>query len=298
MLAFLPKPLRAVISSSLFVLNSIWACLVIYPLAILRLLIPIEVVQVSLGRLMFFVAETWISINSLNMQWTQKIEWDIQIPKDLKKDKSYLVFSNHQSWMDIVILQKAFNRKIPFFRFFLKQELIYVPLLGLAWWALDFPFMKRYSKEYLEKYPEKRGKDMETTRRACTKFKGRPVSIINFLEGTRFTEAKKLYQKSPYNYLLRPKAGGVAFVLSAMGEQFDSILDVTIDYPKGVKSLGQTFAGQLDKVQVRAQLRPIDKELLGGDYMEDPRFREKMQSWVSQVWEEKDQALVDLKAQG
>ncbi len=55
----------------------------------------------------------------------------------------YLVSSNHQSWVDILVLQRIFHGRIPFLKFFLKQELIWVPVIGLAWWALDFPFMKR-----------------------------------------------------------------------------------------------------------------------------------------------------------
>lgn len=290
-MSFLLKSFRTFLSSSLFVLNCLWACLLIYPLALLRLLVPFKAMQNQIVKAMICIAETWVGLNSLNMAVTQSIDWDIQIPENLSRKKSYLIFSNHQSWMDIVILQKAFNKKVPFFRFFLKHELIYVPLLGIAWWALDFPFMKRYSKSYLEKFPEKRGKDLETTRKACEKFKGRPVAVINFLEGTRFTKEKHDRQKSPFENLLRPKAGGVAFVLSAMGEQFESIIDVTIVYPHGVKSLGESFAGQLKKVIVRAKEIPIPQHLLQGDYLGDQNFRSQMQSWVSEVWQQKDKEL-------
>jgi len=34
--------------------------------------------------------------------------------------------------------------------FFIKKELMWVPFLNLAWWSLDFPFLERYSKEYLD----------------------------------------------------------------------------------------------------------------------------------------------------
>src|SRR6185436_13395597 len=106
-------------------------------------------------------------------------------------------------------------------------------LLGLAWWALDFPFMKRYTKQQLAKRPELAGRDIEATRRACAKFMHIPVSIMNFVEGTRFTRAKHDSQESPFQFLLKPKAGGVAFVLDAMGRALQSILDVTIVYPNG-----------------------------------------------------------------
>ncbi|MCE6984794.1 acyltransferase, partial [Pseudomonas frederiksbergensis] len=63
------------------------------------------------------------------------------------------------------------------------------------------------------------------------KFRGKPTAIFNFAEGTRFTQAKHRQQQSPFKHLLKPKAGGVAFVLAALGEQLDALLDVTIVYP-------------------------------------------------------------------
>ena len=115
--------------------------------------------------------------------------------------------------------RKSLTAAVPFLKFFLKKELIWVPILGIAWWALDFPFMKRYSAAVLKKRPHLRGKDIEITRQACKKFKSLPVSIMNFVEGTRFTREKHDKQKSPFTHLLKPKAGGIGFVLSTMGEQ-------------------------------------------------------------------------------
>ena len=128
----------------------------------------------------------------------------------LLRDGWYLVIANHQTWVDIVILQAVFNRRIPFLKFFIKQELIWFPLLGIAWWAMDMPFMKRFSPSYLAKNPHMKGKDRETTRRACEKFRDTPTSVLNFIEGTRFSENKRVDRKSPYNHLLQPRAGGLA----------------------------------------------------------------------------------------
>ncbi len=291
MLSFLPVPIRFILSSGMFALNTAFWCLLIYPFAFLRLILPFKFVRNFTAEVMIWIAETWVSINNLNLDVFQNVNWDIELPADISHEKSYLVISNHNSWMDIVIVQKVLNRKIPFLRFFLKKELIYVPLLGLAWWALDFPFMKRYSQDYLKKNPHKKGADMITTRKACEKFKGHPVSVINFLEGTRFSPAKQQKQGSPFKHLLKPKAGGLAFVIGAMGEQFDSILDVTIVYPKGVKSLGQSFAGQLTDVVCRIQKRSIPAEILAGNYLEDLVFKEKTQNWITGMWSEKDQLI-------
>jgi 1-acyl-sn-glycerol-3-phosphate acyltransferase len=161
----------------------------------------------------------------------------------LRDDGHYLVLANHQSWVDIVVLQTVLNRRIPFLRFFLKSELIWVPFLGLAWWALDFPFMKRYSRRTLARNPELAGKDIEATRRACEKFKGMPVSVMNFVEGTRFTAAKHGRQSPPYRHLLKPKAGGVAFVMDAMGSALHSVVDATIAYPAGIPTMLDLLSG-------------------------------------------------------
>ncbi len=187
---------------------------------------------------------------------------------------------------------------MPFFKFFLKKELIWVPLLGLAWWGLDYPFMKRYSKAFLAKHPELKGKDLEITKAACELFKRQPVTVVNYLEGTRFSEAKRLEQQSPYKHLLKPKAGGVAFVLAALGEQLDALLDVTIVYP-GDQAPGfwALLNGSISRVIIDIRVHELDPALWAGDYENDPVFRETVQAWVNQLWVEKDQRIEQLRAE-
>jgi 1-acyl-sn-glycerol-3-phosphate acyltransferase len=134
-----------------------------------------------------WIAETWVEINKLIFKLCIPTRWEISGHEGLRGDTSYLVVSNHQSWVDIPALVQALNRRTPFFKFFLKKELIWVPFLGLAWWALDYPFMKRYTKAFLAKNPELKGKDLEITKEACELFKRQPVTVVNYLEGTRFT---------------------------------------------------------------------------------------------------------------
>ena len=180
------------------------------------------------------------------------------------------------------------------YAFFLKNELRYVPFLGAAWKALDFPFMKRYSRDYLEKHPEKRGEDLQETKRACEKLRGKPISILNFLEGTRLTPSKHEKSKSTFRHLLPPKAGGIAFVIEAMGEQFDSILDITIHYPGGAKSLWGLFSGQIHEITVWVEQIAIPREILGGNYFNDDAFRNRMQNWIQEIWTRKDQRLAEF----
>ena len=242
-------------------------------------------------------AENWVGTNRLIFNLVQRTEWRIHGDENLRYEGWYLVIANHQSWVDIFVLQYLFHRRIPFLKFFIKQELIWFPVLGLTWWVLDFPFMKRYSKAYLKKHPEKRGEDLKTTRQACEKFKDNPTSVINFVEGTRLTPAKHAQQQSPYDHLLKPKAGGTALVLGAMGHMLNSIVDVTIHYPHGSPSFFWDFlGGRVPEIEVVVQERPIPPHFIGRDYTQDDAFREEIQAWVRDVWAEKDAQLAHMKA--
>ncbi|OCR26821.1 acyltransferase [Pseudomonas syringae] len=243
-----------------------------------------------------WIAETWAEIDKLIFALCIPTRWEVRGDENLRSDTSYLVISNHQSWVDIPALIQALNRRTPFFKFFLKKELIWVPLLGLAWWALDYPFMKRYSKAFLAKHPELKGHDLDITRQACELFKRQPVTVVNYLEGTRFTAAKQAQQHSPYSHLLKPKAGGVAFVLAAMGEQLDAILDVTVVYPsERIPGFWDLLCGGVPRVIIDIQTRELDPALWQGDYENDPLFREKVQGWVNQLWLDKDARIALLR---
>jgi len=242
-----------------------------------------------------WIAETWAEIDKLIFKVCIPTQWDIRGNDGLRDDTSYLVISNHQSWVDIPALVQTLNRRTPFFKFFLKKELIWVPFLGLAWWALDYPFMKRYTKAFLARHPELKGHDLEITQAACELFKRQPVTVVNYLEGTRFTAAKQAEQHSPHHYLLKPKAGGVAFVLAAMGEQLDAILDVTVAYPQArIPGFWDLISGQVPRVIIDIQTRELDPALWQGDYENDPVFREHVQNWVNQLWVEKDARIALL----
>ena len=298
MLSFLPPLLRGIIASLILIINTLVLAPLLICVSLLRFVLPIKTVQIRCTIIAIGIAELWISVNSGWMWLTQKMQWDVQGIETLDKQHWYLVTSNHQSWSDIVILQHLLNRKIPMLKFFLKQQLIWVPVIGLCWWALDFPFMKRFSKEYLAKHPEKRGLDFASTQKACEKFKYTPVAVFNFLEGTRFTQDKYDSQQSPYKYLLKPKAGGMGFVLGAMGDNMNSLLDVTIFYPNQQRPTFWDFvSGNVNNVIVQAQEKPIPAEFLGKNYSEDETFRYEFQAWVSDLWQAKDDKMAELHQQ-
>ena len=231
MLNFLPGPLIGLLSFLFYTVNTLFWVLPIVVFSIFKALLPFARWRKLFSYLLDRMASNWVAINTVNQKIFTRTKIKVQGLEKLEKKQWYLVIANHQSWVDILILQRVLRGKIPFLKFFLKKELIYVPFLGIAWWALDFPFMKRYSQSFIKKNPHLKGKDMETTRKACEKFKYKPVSVMNFVEGTRFTKQKHTKQQSPYRHLLKPKAGGIGFVMTAMGEQLNKVLDVTLYYP-------------------------------------------------------------------
>jgi 1-acyl-sn-glycerol-3-phosphate acyltransferase len=293
MLNFLPSLLIHILSLTLYTINTLFWLIPIIVFSFCKAIIPIEFSQKVFSYLLDQMASNWVGVNTLIQKLFNKTQIKVTGLEKLTMKEWYLVVCNHQSWVDIVIVQRIMHGKIPFLKFFLKKELIYVPFLGLAWWALDFPFMKRYSQSFIKKNPHLKGKDVETTRKACAKFKHKPVSIMNFIEGTRFTDEKHSKQKSPFQHLLKPKAGGIGFVLEAMGGNLHKIVNITIHYPEGIPTFSDFLAGRIQQVNVNVEVTPISDDLIG-DYVRDRPFKIQFQQKVNQLWLDKDQKLIEF----
>ena len=294
MLNFLPSSLVGVIAGFLLFINVIFWVSILYVFAIPKIFLTWPPLLRIINSILNWIGENWLSGNSGWMRLTQKTKWDVQGMEGLNYHGRYLVVSNHQSWVDILVMQRLLNRRIPLLKFFIKRELIKVPLMGLAWWALDYPFLYRHSAEYLKEHPEQKGKDYEATRKACEKFGTVPTSVMNFLEGTRFTKEKRDRQKSEYKFLLRPKSGGLALALDVLGEKFHSLLDITIVYPDGIPTFWEFLCGKVKRITVRMRTIEIPKQFLHGDYEGDPVFRDAMHKWVQQLWRDKDKQMQTL----
>lgn len=286
--------LRGALVAVLFSVNTLFWFVPIIIFSVIKRLMPAKSLQRPLAKMADACAQTWVGCNKVLSDALLPTRFDIRGVERLDINAQYFICSNHQTWNDIHVLQKTFYGKAPFFKFFLKQELIWVPVLGLAWWGLDFPFMRRSTAAQIAKNPALRGKDIETTRKTCERYEGVPVAIFNFLEGTRFTKAKHAQQNSPYTHLLKPKAGGFAFTLSAMGGRLHSLLDVTIVYPEGAKSFGQFLTGQVKNVIVDVRQLAIPPAFAQGDYEGDAVFRKIVQDYVASLWAEKDRRISQL----
>ena len=284
-----------VIAGFLLFINVLFWVIILFLFSIPKIILPWPPFIRVINKVLHWIGESWIAGNSGWMRLTQKTKWDVQGLEGLNYHGWYLVVSNHQSWVDILVMQHLLNRRIPFLKFFIKRELIRVPLMGFAWWAMDFPFLYRHGVEYLKKHPEQKGKDFETTRRACEKFAYIPTSVMNFLEGTRFTKAKHDRQNSEYKFLLRPKSGGLALALDVLGEKFNSVLDITIVYPDGIPTFKEFLCGKVKRITVRVRTIEIPQQFLHGDYEGDQAFRVAIHKWVQQLWREKDLLIQSLR---
>lgn len=287
--------MRGVLSLVFYTVNTLFWSSLILTLSVLKLFIPDGNFKNRYRRVLNAMAGCWISVNSFNQKLLGATTMTVYGDRGLDTKGKYLVLANHQSWVDILVLQRIFHRKIPFLKFFIKKELFWFPFLGQTWWALDFPFMKRYSKQLLQKKPHLKGKDLEITKKACQKFRTTPVSIMNFVEGTRFTPVKHEKQQSPYQNLLKSKAGGIGYVMGAMGDQLNAILDVTIVYPKGLKSFWAFVCGSIREVRVNVRKLPVTPDLIG-NYSEDKSYQERFQRWLNHLWEEKDRGIQKMLA--
>jgi 1-acyl-sn-glycerol-3-phosphate acyltransferase len=282
--------LQGAIVILLVTISTVVLTTVIFLLSVFKLMAPAGRARNAMTHWLSSLGELWVSINKAAV-CLYPIEWDIHMPEGISHKGRYLVFCNHQSGVDILALQHVLNRRAPFGRYLLKHQLIWVPVLGVAWWALDMAFLRRYSRQELLKNPSLRGKDLENAARACEKLKHIPVSMMTFPEGTRFSRAKRDAQNSPYQHLLRPRYGGVGQVLYSFDEALDYLIDVTIIYPDGTPSVWQYVSGQVKKITVHIQLRPIDEQLRGVDFREDSEAKGRLKSWLNGIWEEKESLM-------
>lgn len=277
-------------------LNTAMTSILLCLLAIFKFFIPIQSFRNLISTWSHAVMDVWAWCNHQLIDRTSPVIWDIESDTQLNRDGWYLLIANHLSWTDIVVLYSVFRKQIPTLKFFLKQQLLYVPFLGMACWAVDMPFMKRYSRRYLLKHPQKRGEDRKRTYAACERFRHTPTTIVNFVEGTRFNQQKQQQSHSPYTHLLPPKTGGIACTLAAMGDQFDAVINVTLAYPENTQTpFRDLLSGRMKKIVVRIHVLPMNEKLTG-DYFQDKRFKREFNQWLNDVWQEKDIELMHIYA--
>ena len=244
------------------------------------------------------ITNSWLSVNNWLIDHVlPNTRWDISIDENLQLSMQgrYLMTCNHQSWVDTTVNQYFGLTRMPLTRFFTKWELIFIPFVGQAFKILGFPMMKRHSKAQIEKKPALKDRDMQEARKACQQLLSQPFTLLNYLEGTRFTKEKHDQQQSPYQHLLKPKAGGLALALNILGDQIDALVDMTIVYPDGVPGYSEFWLGEVPRIAVNLRKIHIPDWVLGGNYEDDAEYRERFQQWVHELWLEKDQLIESMQ---
>ena len=260
-------------------------------LGLLKTIIPSRKIdEMAIG-----LTNSWLGVNNWLIDHVlPDINWQITLPTELNLDGRYLLMCNHQSWVDTTIMQYVGLTRMPLTRFFTKWELIFIPFLGLAFKILGFPMMKRHSKQAIAKNPALKLQDLEEAKRACSNLQRQPYTLLNYLEGTRFTASKHQEQNSPYQHLLKPKTGGIALALQILGKEIDALMDMTIVYPDGIPTYGDFWTGRVRRIGVDIRQVELPDWVLAGDYEEDMAYRGRFQDWVTQLWQDKDQRIEQM----
>jgi len=283
--------LRGIVSLLLLTLTTLLWVLPLLAMTLVKLVTPGHRPRLAVLRVLNAIALNWIGLNLWWMRRWLRPQLEIEVPEGLSRRQGWLVLSNHRSWTDIFVLFFALHRRIPMPRFFLKRQLIWIPIVGLAWWALEFPFMRRMTAAQRARHPHLARRDQEATERMCERAREMPISIFNFVEGTRFTPAKHDAQASPYHHLLRPRAGGVAQVLGLLGDQLAGILDVTLHYDNPAPTFWGYLCGREGRIVMRDRRLPVEAWMPGSDYQDNPGDKERFHAWINALWHQKDEQL-------
>ncbi len=292
----LPPFIAGPVTIILIIINTLFWSIPGYTMALVKFTLRSKKLQPVISSVLIRIVEGWLNGLMFIQDLTDNISWDIQGLDGLNRKERYFIICNHQSSTDVMVLLRVFHKRIPFIKFFLKRQLFWLPIFGTACWSLDFPYLMRYSKDYLRRHPEMKGKDLENIAAACERYKDQPLAILNFLEGTRFTTAKHKDRHSPYRYLLKPRAGGFATALYAMGGSIETMIDTTIIYPEKRLRFIDYVSGNISRIIVRIKIRDIPPNILHGDYRDDPDYRREFQTWVNDLWQEKDTLIGEIAA--
>ena len=283
--------IRGLAACAFLAVNTVLWCLPIYACGAIRPLLPASA-KVACGGIMLRAMRGWVSCARRMATLLGVVRLDARIvPRGggsgniapQSPDGWYLVISNHQSWADILVLVFALHGRIAPCKFFTKRQLIWMPLVGLAMWLLDYPLVRRYGRQRLHANPELAEHDRQAIFKAMRSFRAHPTSVLIFAEGTRFTAAKHAAQKSPYRMLLRPKSRGCAMAIEALAGRLDGVIDATIAYPGPPPTFWDFLCGRSAQVHLRAEVHDVPAA-----------DADAMQRWLEARWRGKDAELLAL----
>jgi 1-acyl-sn-glycerol-3-phosphate acyltransferase len=261
-------------------LKSLLSCIVIalslviwlIPLILLGILnkLPVTGLQRFARQTINHVYRYAVGVNSFWLERVMAIDLVIhgQPPND--PDEQMIVVCNHRSWFDILLVQDVVTSHGPRVNFLVKRELAWVPIVGWICLALGFPMLARGGSV------GSRNNDIDSIANAADELNKAPAALLNFAEGTRFTDAKHLAQVARYQHLLNPKAGGLRIMLRALENV--RVLDMTIIYPDDDVSFWDCMGGRSRRIE-------IVLEYFNAAEISNPT------AWINSRWQEKDQLI-------
>ena len=108
--------IRATLILLLHTCNTILWAIPLLAAALVKLLVLNNGARRFIDRLLNRIANNWVWCNNVIMALSRKTRWDVRGLESLLPDQWYLVLANHQSWLDILVLQRVFYRRIPFLK--------------------------------------------------------------------------------------------------------------------------------------------------------------------------------------
>lgn len=266
---------------------SFWLLLVLL-LTFFKMIIPVKRIREIIFFLMKWIYAFAVWCDDFLLMHILDIKLEVEGLRERYPEKFYIIIANHQSWNDIFVLQHLFNRRAPVLKFLVKRELIFLPIVGLICWAYDYPFLRRQSIKGQKADPLHSRKDTMTLARSLSSFSRYPASIINLVEGTRYSPEKAKIRTSPYRYLLKPKAGGLTTMLELLSGRVNSIIDVTLVYDPIYPTFWNLLSGKCKKVYVNISEYAIN------DIFQICSF-EAVDSWVNEIWAKKDARIHTIR---
>jgi len=273
--------IKGVLCFSYIVANIFFWLVPLVFLTFLKLLIPAEKFQKLLSAPMAFIYRMTVWCDDLLLFHLMGIKMEVEGAPATYPEKFYLITANHQSWSDIFILQHVLNWRAPVPKFLVKKELMYLPVVNIICLAYDYPLLQRGSMKGAVSPKGRFARDTQSLEKAFSRFIRYPASVINLVEGTRFTKEKARVQNSPYQHLLNPRAGGLAIIFSIPGVNVRTLLDATIVYDCERPTFWNFLCGKCGRVVVKVKEYGLETLSEGRDF-------DSVAKWINSIWVKKD----------
>lgn len=274
-----PQHLRAAICLAAITLNlTFWALL-------LLVLLPAKAAPRTrpwFRRAAARIYRAAVRVDNVLLRRVSRASWRVRA-LNLDPTRPHIVLSNHRSWADIFLVQSLIATRGPIVTFLCKRELLYVPIFGLIILAFDFPVLRRQALRGIAA-GSRRGDDRRRVTEAAAALLESPAAILSFAEGTRFTVAKRDANRrvagdGQYEYLLPPRAGGLAAMIEALAPGGGSIVDLTLAYPRP-STFWEFLGGTAGSVEVAWETIPIATV-----------ESEDATNWLNDRWRRKEELL-------